>query len=85
MPWYLQVAIEHALTILSWYENLPEDERPPEHLWEDAEGLEQWWAHVEAKRNDGVPPANRGSADPAQNDQAPQVTENDYARYLKAR
>lgn len=83
MPWYLQVAIEHALTILSWYENLQEDERPPEHLWEDAEGLEQWWKYVEQKRSDGME-TDRGVPDPAHTDQAPTMTENEYARYFKA-
>ena len=42
MPWFLQVAIEQALMILNWYENLPEEEIPPQYLWEDPEGLEQW-------------------------------------------
>lgn len=83
MPWYLQVAIEHALTILSWYENLQEEERPPEYLWEDAEGLEQWWATVDAKRKDGQD-INRGRTDHAdEDDQAPRSTENDHARFLK--
>jgi hypothetical protein len=49
------VAIEQALTVLSWYENLPKADVPPEYLWEDVEGLEQWWASVEEKRSDGLP------------------------------
>lgn len=76
------MAIEQALTILSWYENLPEEERPPEYLWEDSQGLEMWWASVEAKRSDGVA-TNRGATDHAQDDQAPSMTENDHARFLK--
>jgi hypothetical protein len=76
------VAIEQGLTILSWFENLQEDERPPEYLWEDAEGLEQWWKRVEAKRNDGVE-TSRGVPDPAQSDQASKMVENDQARYLR--
>lgn len=86
MAWYLQVAIEHALTVLSWYENLQEDERPPEYLWEDSEGLEQWWADVEAKRNpDHIGPTSRGRSDHDPTDQTPQVAENDYARFVKGR
>lgn len=63
-------------------ENLMSDERPPEHLWEDAEGLEQWWAAVDAKRKDGMP-TSRGVTDRDQEDQAPHLTENDHARFLK--
>jgi hypothetical protein len=77
------VAIEQALTILSWFENMQKDEVPPEHLWEDVEGLEQWWKDVEAKRNDGSPiKRTRGSSD---DDDEPgsEMVENDYARYLK--
>lgn len=82
VPWYLNVAIEHGLTILNWFENLPDDERPPEHIWEDAEGLELWWETVKAKREDGMP-TNRGLDDHAQDDQSPHLTENEYARFLK--
>lgn len=53
MPWYLQVAIEHALIVLNWHENLSSEDIPPEHLWEDAEGLEMWWKTVEDRRKDG--------------------------------
>lgn len=85
VPWYLNVAIEHALTILSWYENLPEDERPPEHIWEDNEGLELWWKSVAAKQQDGMP-TSRGMderSDRDDDDQSPRMAENEYARFLK--
>lgn len=78
------MAIEHGLTILTWYENLPKDEVPPEHLWEDAEGLEQWWADVENKRDDGSPTRRgRGGSDD-DDDPTEEMVENDYARYAKA-
>lgn len=76
------MAIEHALTVLSWYENLPDEERPPPHLWEDEQGLDEWWKRVEEKRKDGVS-TSRGPDDHAQEDQAPRMTENDHARFLK--
>jgi len=76
------VAIEQALTVLSWFENLPEEDRPPEYLWEDEQGLEMWWASVEAKREDGAT-TSRGPTDHAHDDQAPSMTENDHARFLK--
>lgn len=82
VPWFLMVAIEHALTIISWHENLPSDEQPPEYLWEDSEGLEWWWATVEDKRNDGVS-TSRGPTDQAHDDPEGQLTENEYARFLK--
>lgn len=41
-----------------------------------------WFASVEAKREDGVQ-TSRGPTDHANNDQAPQMAENDHARFLK--
>lgn len=79
------MAIDQALSILNWHENLPEDEVPPEHIWEDTEGLEQWWADVKAKREDGAP-INRGrgpSSSDGDDDPGREMVENDYARYLK--
>lgn len=76
------MAIEHALNVLTWHENLQKDEIPPEHLWEDAEGLEQWWQWIEDKRADGrdsVAPTNRSGDD----DPDPGMAENDLARFLK--
>ena len=77
----MQVAIEHALTILSWHENLSPEEVPPEYLWEDSEGLEQWWASIEEKRKSGEPISR--SADTGNGDQGSDMTENDLARALK--
>lgn len=78
----MQTAIEQGLTILNWFENLPEDERPPEYIWEDSQGLEMWWKTVDDKRNDGVE-TNKGHADSAQDDQPRVMTENDHARFVK--
>jgi hypothetical protein len=77
------LAIEHTLTVLSRYENLPDEDRPPEYLWEDPQGLEQWFNSVEAKRNDGVETRRGRTDDHAQDDQQPSLTENDHARFLK--
>ena len=80
------MAIEHALNVLTWYENLQKDEVPPEHLWEDTEGLEQWWQRVEDKRSDGRPEtaSSNRSADADDEHQDPGMAENDLARFLKA-
>lgn len=78
MSWFLQVAIEHALQVINWHENLPKEDVPPEHLWADAEGLEKWWARVDARRDDGY----TGGAD--DDDSGPdEMQQNDLARYLK--
>ena len=62
---------------------------PPEHLWEDAEGLELWWKKVEDKRSDGRSDLEDSSRsysddeDDADGHQPPGMAENDLARYLK--
>jgi len=68
------VAIEHTLTILNWYENLPKKDVPPEHLWADAEGLEQWWKAIEERTGDG---SSTGD------DYEPPMEQNDLARAFK--
>lgn len=83
IPWFLQVAIEHALTILSWHENLMKDEVPPEYLWEDVEGLEQWWRSVEEKRRDGLPTSGGYDEDDDEPSSAG-MAQNELARYVKA-
>lgn len=44
------MAIEHALTIMSWFENYTSEEIPPEHIWDDPEGCDLWFAKVSEKR-----------------------------------
>lgn len=77
LPWYFQSAIEHALTILNWLENLPKKEVPPRHVWADPEGLELWWKRVEDLRSNDYP-TSAGTPD---GDSA--GTENDLARAFK--
>jgi hypothetical protein len=53
-PWYLVTAISHALTVLSWFE-LPEDDQPPEHIWSDAEAVNDHFTMVrERHKNPGL-------------------------------
>lgn len=84
------MAIEHALNVLSWHENLQKEEIPPEHLWEDSEGLEEWWKRVEAKRSDGrldmtsTDRSSTSSDDDGDEHRDPGMAENDLARFLKA-
>lgn len=71
--------------VLGWFENLSKDEIPPEHLWEDSEGLEEWWTGVAAKREDGMATVSgrkHDSDDDDDNDE-PVMVQNDFATFLK--
>lgn len=50
-PYEWTVALSSALTVLSWYENLPKDEVPPRWIWWSGELLEQWFEDVTERRN----------------------------------
>lgn len=65
--------------VLSWFENFTENEVPPEHLWEDDEGLEQWWEIVKARRDDGLPGPSSASSD----DSEDVMTGNDLGSQFK--
>jgi hypothetical protein len=45
-------AVNHAHVILSWQENLGEDEIPPEWMWPLDEELESWFDEVKESRRD---------------------------------
>lgn len=67
---------------------MQEDEVPPEHIWEDGEGLEQWWEHVKNRRKDGSDTKDQrysssSDDDEDEDDLDPRMAENDYARSLK--
>ena len=47
----LVLAIQHANTILGWYENLPEEEMPERWMWPFPEELEEWFDEVKAARD----------------------------------
>lgn len=89
IPWFLQVAIDQGLMILNWRENLTSEEVPPEHIWEDSEGLDEWWKQVDAKRRDGMPmtTARRGSDDDDEDsDDRPEsmgMAQNELAKALR--
>ena len=57
VPWPLQEAINHGLTILSWYENYLPEEMPPENLWDDGEAIEDHFRRVRERKEaerDGI-------------------------------
>lgn len=74
----MQLAIEHALVILSWFENRPPDEIPKEHLWEDPKGLEAWWERIKNRKEfaKGRPGATTKELDE-------EIVENDLVRAFK--
>ena len=43
-------AVSEALTVLSWFENLPEEEQPPRHIWWSDELVADWFRNVRTKR-----------------------------------
>jgi len=47
----MTVAVNTALMVISWHENLPKDEQPPRHIWWSADLLDEWFRNVEEKRN----------------------------------
>jgi len=48
--WVVVEAITEALRVLSWYENLPEDEQPPRKMWHSDKLLGEWFEDVDRKR-----------------------------------
>lgn len=38
--------------MLSWYENLPEEEQPPRHMWHSEKRIGEWFDEVNRKRKD---------------------------------
>ena len=50
VPADLAMAIDHAYKILSWQENLQEDEIPPRWMWGLDWELEAWFEEVEILR-----------------------------------
>ena len=50
MPWTFVHAWDLALTVISWYENLPSDEHPPREIWHDNDAVEAHFAKIRSKR-----------------------------------
>lgn len=48
----MQVAIDQALTVLNWQENLPSKEMPPEWMWEDSAGISDWFKSLRDSRDE---------------------------------
>ncbi len=51
MPAEFTNVLNHALTIISWQENLPSDEMPPYWMWHLDWEIEDWFNTVKRKRD----------------------------------
>ena len=51
-PYNLIIAVNEALSVLSWHENLPKDEIPPRHIWWSGDLLDEWFRTVDRKRKE---------------------------------
>lgn len=43
-------AVNEALMVISWHENLPKDEVPPRHIWWSGDLLDNWFEDVDRRR-----------------------------------
>ena len=76
------VALNHALTVISWHENLPRDEQPPRHIWYSGDLVEQWFKDVEEKRKNKYGSSSGSSSRYEEADDVP-MTSNDLAASLR--
>lgn len=44
------MAVQHAESVLGWYENLPNDEVPPVWMWPFPDELEEWFDEIKLAR-----------------------------------
>ena len=72
----LLTAIQHASMILSWYENLPEREMPPEWTWPFPDELEEHFVEIKFEREQRMS-GNGGGNDGDQ--WAPNMMSNDWS------
>lgn len=70
------MAVQHALHVLHWQENLSTDEMPPEWMWPFNDALDEWFDEVDARRRDRV-----GGRDTYED--APDMMSNELARERK--
>jgi hypothetical protein len=61
---------------MAWYENYTKEEMPPEHIWEDTEGLDEWFERVRERR--GLPPSSSSDSNETE-----ELDDNEFARVFK--
>jgi hypothetical protein len=52
VPWDLARAIDHAHRVLSWQENLSQEEQPPKWMWPHDDELKVWFEEVRLAREE---------------------------------
>ncbi len=62
-------AIAEALTVLSWFENLPDNEQPPRHIWWSEDLIAEWFRNVkeDRKKDSGSSQKTESSYDRSEN------------------
>lgn len=76
------MAVNHALTVISWFENLPRDEQPPRHIWYSAELVDEWFRDVEHKRSSKYGASGKRRSSYEEADDVP-MSSNEYAQSLR--
>ena len=69
IPWDFQMAVDQAYRIISWLDNLPKKEMPPQWMWPFDEKIIEWFNAVNSDRNGGI------STDESKN-----LVQNDFAK-----
>lgn len=65
LPYDLSIAIDQALRILSWQENLGSEEMPPQWMWHLDWEIEAWFIDVKNKREEKYNPKGNSTQDDA--------------------
>lgn len=66
--------------VISWHENLPQDEQPPREIWHSPKMVDKWFRDVEEKRESKYGSGRKSSYDDA--DDVP-MTSNELAKSLR--
>lgn len=83
LPNDLAVAIDQAIRITHWQENLGADELPPQWMWHLDWELEAWFLDVQKKRNEKYSGGDNSSSNSDTDDSSREWQENAYASRFK--
>lgn len=81
-PWVIVVAVNQALTVISWHENLPKDEQPPRSIWHNGDLVDKWFRDVEKDRDAKYGNSGKRRSSYADADDVP-MSSNEYADSLR--
>ena len=63
IPFQFQIAVDQAHRVMSWMENLPSKEIPPEWMWPFENRLKEWFEAVQNTRGNGGGSSSDSSGD----------------------